>query len=117
MVKSSKRPSPSHLLALTPQVASRLRSSINGHNARDQCHASIKLFAIEILVRLLFLPTLVSLLDIYSEPSDSTPLLYSVLPFRASSCVKAINYVQLKHSQVVQVYLVHQALSSVLSCL
>jgi hypothetical protein len=54
-------------------------------HARDWCHASIKLFAIEIVPRLSFLPTLVSLLDIYSEPPDSIPLLYFVLLFRPSS--------------------------------
>jgi hypothetical protein len=79
-------------------------------HARDQCHASIKLFVIEILVRVLFLPTLVSLLDIYSEPRDSIPLLYSALLFRASSCVKAINHVQLNYSQVVQAHLRSSAL-------
>jgi hypothetical protein len=34
-------------------------------HARDRCHASIKSFAIVIVVRCFFLPTLVSLLDIY----------------------------------------------------
>jgi hypothetical protein len=43
---------------------------------RDQSHASITSFAIEVLVRGMFLPPLVSLLDIYGEPSDSIPLLY-----------------------------------------
>jgi hypothetical protein len=45
------------------------------------------LIDIEILLRVLFLPTLVSLLEIYSEPSDSILLLYSVLLFEASSYV------------------------------
>jgi hypothetical protein len=85
-------------------------------HARDWCHASIKLFAIEIRVRVLFLPTLVSLLDIYSEPSDSIPLLYSVWLFRASSYVKAINHVQLNYSQVVQAHLRSSAAVIVLSC-
>jgi hypothetical protein len=84
-------------------------------HARDWCHASIQVFAIEILVRVLFLPTLVSLLDIYSEPPDSIPLLYSVLLFRASSYVKAINHVQLNYSQVVQVHLRPSALVIILS--
>jgi hypothetical protein len=61
----------------------------------------MKLSVIEILVRLLFLPTLVSLLDIYSEPPDSIPLLYSVLLFRASPYATAIKHVQLNYSQVV----------------
>jgi hypothetical protein len=74
-------------------------------HARDQGHASIRLFAIEIMVGLLFLPTLVSLLNIYSEPPDSIPLLYSVLLFRASPYVKAINHVQLNCSQVVHAHL------------
>jgi hypothetical protein len=57
-----------------------------------------------------FHPTLFSLLDIYSEPPSSIPLLYSVFLFRASSYVKAINYVQLNYSQVVQVHLRSSAL-------
>jgi hypothetical protein len=64
-------------------------------HARDWCHAPIKLFAIEIVVRSFFLPTLVNLLSIYGEPPSSIPLLYSVLLFKASSYVKAINHVQL----------------------
>jgi hypothetical protein len=84
-------------------------------HARDQCHASIKLSAIEILVRVLFLPTLVSLLDIYSQPPDSIPLLYSVLLFRASSYVKAITHAQLNYSQVVQAHLRPSALVIILS--
>jgi hypothetical protein len=47
-------------------------------HAREWCHASIKVFATEILP-VCFLPALVSLLDIYSEPPDSIPplLLFS----------------------------------------
>jgi hypothetical protein len=79
-------------------------------HARDWCHASIKSFAIEIVVRSFFRPTLVSLLDIYSESPSSIPLLYSVLLFRASSYVKAINHVQLNYTQVIQVHIRSSAL-------
>jgi hypothetical protein len=56
-----------------------------------QCDASIEVFAIVILVRVLFLPTLVRLLDTHSEPPDSISLLLSLLLFRASSYVKTMN--------------------------
>jgi hypothetical protein len=83
-------------------------------HAREWCRAPIELFTIGILVRVLFLLALVSLLDIYSEPPDSIPLLYSVLLFRASSYVKAINHVQLNYSQVVQAHLRPSALVIIL---
>jgi hypothetical protein len=90
------------LLRLTRLTVMSAISSVSSDqrfdHARDSCHASIKVFAIEIVVRLLFLPTLVSLLDIYSEPPSSIPLLYSVLLFRASSYVNAISHVQLSYS-------------------
>jgi hypothetical protein len=79
-------------------------------HARDCCHASIKSFAIEIVVRSFFSPSLISLVDTYSEPPSSIPLLCSVLLSRASSYVKAINHVQLNYSQVVQVHVRSSAL-------
>jgi hypothetical protein len=107
------------LLRLTRlAVISAISSGISDQkfdHARDQCHASIKLFAIEILVLVLFVPTLVSLLDIYSEPPDSVPLLYFVWLLRATSYVKAINHVQLNYSKVVQVHLRASALVIILS--
>jgi hypothetical protein len=63
---------------------------------------------------ILFLPNLVSLLDMYSEPPSSIPLLYSVLPFRASSYVNAMSYMQLTYSRVVRAHLRHQAYAVVL---
>jgi hypothetical protein len=107
------------LLRLTRLAVMSAISSVSSDqrfdHARDSCHAPIKLFAIEILVRVLVLPTLVSLLDIYSEPPDSIPLLHSVLLFRASSYVKAINHLQLNYSQVVQVHLPSSVLVITLS--
>jgi hypothetical protein len=55
-------------LAVMPAISC-VSSDQRLDHARDWCHASIKLFAIETLVRVLFLPTLVSLLDIYQRAS------------------------------------------------
>jgi hypothetical protein len=77
--------------------------------------ASIKVFAIEILRRVLFLPTLVSLLDSYSEPPDSIPLLHSVLLIRANLYVKVMNHLQSNYSRVVQAHRPPLALVVILS--
>jgi hypothetical protein len=80
-------------------------------HAHDQYHASMKLFAIEIVVGVLILLILSSLL--YSEPPDSIPSLYPILLFRANSYVEAITHVQLKYRQIVRAHLRSSALHTV----